>query len=163
MNLIFIFRKIKFDFMNYLSLILIVVPFLMANSCKSAKNVEKTKSSSTSQIPVKKVIVNKNFDYINYKKEFTVKTATIADSILTIVFSYVGCSDDEINIEFNGNYLKSLPPKASLYITKTSGSLECGKQIEKTMLFNLSSIQYPNTKTLVIMFPNYESKLMYNY
>ena len=65
-------------------------------------------------------------------------------------------------MEFNGNYLKSLPPKASLYITKTSGNLECGKQIEKTMLFNLSSIQYPNTKTLVIMFPNYEPKLMYN-
>lgn len=135
----------------------------MANSCKSSKKVEKTKSASTSQIPVKKVIVNKDFDYINYKKDFAIKSATIADSILTITFSYSGCKDDDLNMEFNGNYLKSLPPKASLYLTNKSGTIDCEKQIEKTMMFNLTSIQYPNNKTLVLMFPNFETKLMYNY
>ncbi len=135
----------------------------MANSCRTSKNVEKTKSASTSQIPVKKVVVNKDFDFTNYKKEFAIKSATIVDSTLTITFSYIGCTDDILNLEFNGNYLKSLPPKASLFLTKTSGKLECGKKIEKTMLFNLSSVQYPNNKTLVIMFPNFETKLMYNY
>lgn len=149
--------------MRYITVIFVLIPFLMANSCKSTKKAEKTKSASTTQIPVKEVIVNKDFDYINYKKEFTVKSATISDSILTLTFSYSGCTDDIINLEFNGNYLKSLPPKASLYLTKKSGSIECGKQIEKTMMFNLTNIKYSNNKTIVIMFPNYENKLMYNY
>lgn len=149
--------------MKYLSLVIIAIPFLMASSCKSSKKAEKTKSTSVSQQSVKKVIVNKEFDFINYKKEFTIKNAAITDSIITITFSYIGCSDDDLNLEFNGNYLKSLPPKASLYITKKSGVKDCDTKKEITMSFNLSSIKYPNNNILVIMFPNFETKLMYNY
>jgi len=135
----------------------------MAGSCNSSKKAGKTKSSVVSQIPVKKVILNKDFDYLNYKKEFTVTNASIKDSLLTISFNNTGCSDDDYNMVFNGNYLKSLPPKASLFITKQSGSKDCGKKYEKTLVFDVSTIKYPNNKTIVLMFPNYEKTLLYNY
>lgn len=135
----------------------------MGSSCKSSKSAENTKSTVNTQQTIKKLIVDKNFDFTNYKKEFTVKTASITDSTLSITFNYTGCSDDEIDLLFNGNYLKSLPPKASLNLIKKSGIKDCGKKVEKTLKFNIAGVQYTGTKSLVIQFANYEPKLIYNY
>jgi len=149
--------------MKYTFILLILIPILTANNCISSKKNGKTKSDAIRQPIIKNVIVDKKMDFINYKKEFTIKTATIADSTVSITFTYTGCGDDDINLMFNGNYLKSYPPKATLYLIKTSDKKDCGKLMEKTLLFNISPVKYPNAKTLVIQFPDYESKLMYNY
>lgn len=135
----------------------------MAYSCKSTKNTENTKSTNNSQQIIKKVIIDKNFDLINYKKEFTVTKATIKDSTLSITFTYNGCIDDDINLLFNGSYFKSLPPKASLYLIKKSSEKDCGKKVERTLFFNIASVKFQGERTLIIQFPNYEPKIMYNY
>ena len=135
----------------------------MINSCKSTKEAENTKSTTNTQQIIKNIIIDKNFDLINYKKEFTVLNASISDSTLSITFTYKGCNDDDLDLIFNGNYLKSLPPKASLYLNKKSIGKDCGKQVKKTLLFNISPVQFHGERTLVIQFPNYEPKLMYNY
>jgi len=149
--------------MKYFSILLIFIPAIMANSCKCTKKTEKTKSATISQQIIKKVIIDKNFDFNNYKNDFAIKNTTIADSTLSITFAYTGCTDDELDIVFNGNYVKTFPPKASLNLIKKSSGKDCEKQVEKTLLFNISPIRYPSAKTLVILFPNYEQKLMYNY
>ncbi len=149
--------------MKYITILLVFFPILIVSSCKSTQKTEKTTSIKSTQQTVKKLIVDKNFDFINYKKEFTVKTASIIDSTLSITFTYIGCSDDELDLLFNGNYLKSLPPKASLNIIKKSGIKDCGKKVEKTLKFNIASVQYPSTKSIILQFANYEPKLIYNY
>lgn len=149
--------------MKYITLLLVFFPILIASSCKSSKKTEKTTSVKSTNQTIKKLIVDKNFDFTNYKKEFIIKTASVTDSTLSITFTYTGCSDDELDLLFNGNYLKSLPAKASLNLIKKSGIKDCGKKMEKTLLFNIAPVQYPGTKSLILQFANYEPKLIYNY
>lgn len=118
----------------------------MTNSCKSAKNAANTKPTLTSQQIIKNVIIDKNFDLINYKKEFAIKSTTIADSTLSISFSYIGCNNDDFDQIFNKNHLKSYPIKASLNQIKKSNGKDYGKQMEKTLFFNISPVQYPSVK-----------------
>lgn len=149
--------------MKYFFILLISGAIFMINSCKSTKEAEHTKSTTNTPQIINDIIIDKNFDLINYKKEFTVLNASISENTLSITFTYKGCNDDELDLIFNGTYLKSLPPKASLYLNKKSIGKDCGKQVKKTLLFNISSVQYPGERTLVIQFPKYEPKLMYNY
>jgi hypothetical protein len=149
--------------MKYFPFFLILISILMNNSCKNTNETETTKSIANTQQIIKNVIIDKKFDLINYKKECTVLNASISDSTLSITFTYKGCNDDDLDLIFTGAYLKSLPPQASLILNKKSIGKDCGKQVKKTLLFNISPIQFLGEKSLVIQLPNYEPNLIYNY
>ncbi len=147
--------------MKYFILILLFVPMIIANKCQPSK--KSSKGKTVLQHDIKTAIVDKNFDVINANKDFEIKEAAITDSLLTIKFKYTGCQDDNFDLIFNGNYLKSYPPKATLYLVKTSVSQNCGKAMEKELSFILTPVKYPGGKTLIISLPKLETKLLYNY
>ena len=143
--------------MKYFLLIFLFIPIIMANKCQ--KNSKKSEDKSQ---PIKVLIVNKEFSAITAKKDCKIKEAALNDSIVSIVFSYSGCKEDDFDLIFNGNYLKSFPPKATLFLLKKSNT-NCDQSIEKEMKFNISPVKYPGSKTLVIQLPDYDPKLIYNY
>ena len=145
--------------MKYFLLIFLTVPVLLSNKCQNSK----TKSSSATLIETKLAIVDKEFDAINAAKDFEIKEAVITDSLLTINFKYKGCENDNFDLVFNGNFLKSYPPKATLYLVKKSVSADCNKEMTKVLSFVLTPVKYTGGKTLIISLPKYEPKVLYNY
>jgi hypothetical protein len=141
--------------------LILFVPTLLLYSCVSTKDTNNSKSFN--DLTKKYVIVDKNFDMMTLKKDYVINEASLKDSVVSIKIKYTGCTDDDWDMVFNGNYLKTFPPKASLVLVKKSGIQNCEKKMEKELNFILSPVKDPSTKTLVIQFPNYEPKLLYNY
>lgn len=146
--------------MKYFIIIFLFVPMILANKCQPSKKAAK---NNNAQKEIKAAIVDKNFDAINANKDFEIKEATLTDSLLTIKFKYTGCAEDNFDLLFNGNYLKSYPPKATLFLVKTSQNMNCDKIMEKELSFILTPVKYPGGKTLIISLPKFETKLLYNY
>jgi len=145
--------------MKYFILILLFVPMIMANKCQPSKN----KNKSDKNIAAKLTVVDKSFDALNALKDYEVKEATISDSLLTVKIKYKGCEDDDFNLVFDGNYFKSFPPKATLFLVRKSVNQNCDKAMEKELSFILTPVKYLNGKTLIVSLPKFETKLLYNY
>lgn len=145
--------------MKYFILILLFVPVIMANKCQSNKNKNKSEKS----VVAKLAVVDKSFDAITALKDCEIKEATIKDSLLSVKFKYKGCEEDDFDLVFDGNFFKSFPPKATLYLVRKSVNQNCDKSMEKELSFILTPVKYPGGKTLIVSLPKFETKLLYNY
>ncbi len=121
--------------------VIILAPLLMSNACsKSGKNPK-----------VYDATIDQSFDYSANLSLYQIKSATLKDSLLTIVFEANICKDDRAELVFNGNYLKSMPPKAQLGLRFTENP-KCKKNnVEFT--FNVAKIKYPGNKTTILLLP----------
>jgi hypothetical protein len=129
----------------------------MANKCQPSKN------KSEPNVAAKLAVVDKSFDVINALKDYEVKEATIKDSLLTVKFKFKGCEEDDFDLVFDGNFFKSFPPKATLFLVRKSVNKNCDKSMEKELTFILTPTKYPGGKTLIVSLPKFETKLLYNY
>ncbi len=136
--------------------VLIVFPFFMGNKCSDQQNGSNKKASS---IPL--VIVDTTFNFATNFSQYTITEATLHDSILSLTIQATVCKDTPIDLVFNGNYLKSYPPKAQVGLRFEVNS-KCKDKITITKNYNVSSIKYPHAKSLVILLPNKQS-VTYSY
>ncbi|MCX7863103.1 MAG: hypothetical protein N2449_08940 [Bacteroidales bacterium] len=127
-----------------LLLIIIIMPFLMSNSCN--------KSDKKQQIS--NAVIDKNFDYSFNISSYQIKSATLKDSLLTVSIIANVCENDNIELVFNGNYLKSQPPKAQLGFRFIANEKCKNQQI--TRIFNVSKIKYMGNKTTILLLPGIE-------
>ena len=138
-----------------------IVPIIMANKCNSSKKSVNNKQETITE--TKLAVVDKTFDAISAVKDFEIKEASITDSLLTIKFKYMGCQEDVFDLVFNGTFLKSFPPKATLFLVKKSQNENCNKEMTKEISFILTPVKYTGSNTLIISLPKYEPKVLYNY
>lgn len=124
--------------------VIIMTPIIMSNAC--SKSGKKTKIYDTT--------IDQSFDYSANLSQYQIKSASLKDSLLTIVFEANICKDDLAELVFNGNYLKSMPPKAQLGLRFTENS-KCPKNnVEFT--FNVAKIKYHGNKTTILLLPGIE-------
>ncbi len=125
---------------------IILFSILAANTC--SKKTEKMQSL------VHPVVIDKSFDFSANAASYVIKEAVLKDSLLTLTIEAALCEEDVVELVFNGNYLKSMPPKAQLGIRFTENS-KCVKN-KIVRVFNVSSIKYQRTKTTILLLPNQE-------
>ncbi len=130
-----------------LALIFCSLPFLLSNSCSE----KKTKNE---QIKIHNAIIDKSFDYSANLSQYVIKDAILKDSILTLTIEANVCNNDNVELVFNGNFFKSLPPKAQLGL-RFIENMNCKKNVI-TRSYYISNIKYTGNKTTILLLPGNE-------
>ena len=112
---------------------------------------------------MKTIILNKDYS-LPAEFDYTIESASLTDSILTIDIKYKGgCGEHNFELLFNGMYAKSMPPQAGLYLQHEIKNETCDKEISKKIKFNVNSVKYNNSKTVIIRLSNFSDKIKFNY
>lgn len=144
-------------------LVLTIITFFLA-SC----HTHKPASNDDNNKPViKEVVLDNNFVQPKENADFKVLEASIEGDVLTMKVSYSGgCKTHVFNAYFNGMYMKSMPPKASIYIEHINDNDLCKELITEEIQFNLTNVKSPGTTedyTVMVGMTNYEGYLEYKY
>lgn len=155
--------------MKYIVLTIITL-FLYSCTCKkhtTDNGDQNTDAVATSNESFNNVIVDKEYVLPKENGDFKVLEATIEGDILTLKVSYGGgCETHEFNAYFNEMYMKSLPPKAAIFIEHKNNNDHCKKMITEDLKFDLTNVRYPGKDkdyTIMIGVTNYEGYLEYKY
>lgn len=132
-----------------------LVPLFWSNKCDKSKN--ETKSV---KMNIENSIIDKEYDFTAYQDKYIIKKAELKDSLLTLTIEANICKDDKIELVFNGNYLKSYPPKAQLGLRFQENN-HCKKNtVIRT--YNLNPVKYSGGKATIFLIKGIES-ITYNY
>lgn len=92
---------------------------------------------------------------------FEVENASLEGDILSIDISYSGgCEDHEFDLYFNGAYMKSLPPKANLFLKHNANGDACRSMIKQTLRFNIKKVK-ASYDSVILYLNNYTEQIVY--
>lgn len=97
---------------------------------------------------------------------FTIEDWSIEGDVAKIAISYSGgCGKHIFKAFFTGNYMKSMPPKATIFIQHDNGGDKCRMLIMDTLYVYLQPVRYEKEKTgsVIIGFNNTEKTVEYSY
>lgn len=92
--------------------------------------------------------------------------AKIEGDLLHIDVSYSGgCTEHSFRLIFSGNYKKSMPPQASVYLEHDAKDDSCRSLVEKSLIFNVRKMRFPPEKpgTLILSIEGWNEQLKYVY
>lgn len=143
--------------MNKFIVILFIglVPLLWSNQCEKSKN-----NTKSAKMNIQHSIVDKDYDFTAYQDKFTIKKTELNDSLLTLTIEANVCNDDIIDLVFNGNYLKSYPPKAQLGLRFQENN-KC-KNNTVTRTYNINPVKYSGGKATIFLIKGSEP-ITYHY
>jgi hypothetical protein len=140
----------------YLLVFLTAITFGL-HSCKLFKNDASEKDETPS------IIVQQGFVKPDNSASFDLIKTSLEGNILTIEVSYSGgCNEHEFKLYFDGNYKKSLPPKADFILTHDNKGDACRSIENKTMKFDISKSQYAGQKEIMVSVEGFQ-ELKYSY
>jgi hypothetical protein len=133
------------------------------NSCQLCKKKDSIENTATKTEVVSEIIVQKGYFKSENSAMFDILKTSLEGNILTVVVSYSGgCKEHDFKLYFDGNYKKSLPPKADFILTHDNQGDACRSIIEKNIKFDISKSQYAGRKEMIISVEGFE-ELKYSY
>jgi len=142
--------------------VILSVTTQMQTCKKKNKNNDATGNTKSEMVnPVKKVVIDRSMTPVPAIDDLKISSASISQSFLTVTFSYTGTDDDDFDLIFNGMYMKSLPPQATVRLKQVKKSGEVGTQT-KTMIFDVEQMKSNGTE-LHIKLDGFSDKLVYKY
>jgi|AntAceMinimDraft_17_1070374.scaffolds.fasta_scaffold01929_5 hypothetical protein len=133
----------------------------MSLQCKTNKKIQKDKSDKQT---ISKLIIDRNFSPDRSKKlDYKIESLSYnTKNILNIEISYLGgCGTHNFDLIFNGNYLKSLPMQAGLFLKHTSKNETCDKKINTVLHFDITGLKPDRYNKLKIKFIGSDQNIMY--
>lgn len=120
----------------YFALGLVLVAF---SACKTTKNNTTKHTNKTDELVCKPIVKDISGIYVT-SDEFLLVGATLNGKCLEIEVEYSGgCGGDEWTLAWTGMLMKSLPPKASIYLHLKDNDA-CRQVVRKKISFDISSI-----------------------
>jgi hypothetical protein len=139
-----------------------IITLAVLISAVNMKSCNKNKEKSAKP-DLKPILIDESME-IAPKYDNTVKfTARIKGDILTATIEYYGCKDDEFDLVFNKMWLKSLPPKANLFLKKTNGKCSTQGNYTKTYKFDLKNLRNSSSNEIKVKVMNYTEYFKYKY
>ncbi len=84
--------------------------------------------------------------------DYTVNSTELKDSTLTINVTYKGgCNGYHFQLFNNGNMMKSLPPKTSVFLIHQAEKENCVKLRTVSLKFNISTLKKMNPRGIVMV------------
>ncbi len=143
-------------------MVVLSVTTQMQTCKKKNKNDDATGNTKSEMVnPVKKVVIDRSMTPVPAIDDLKISNATISQNLLTVTFSFTGTADDDFDLIFNGMYMKSLPPQATVRLKQVKKSGEVGTQT-KTMIFDVASMKSNGTE-LHIKLDGWPDKIIYKY
>jgi hypothetical protein len=146
----------------FLFVLFILSGTVLQTSCKCAK----PGSSVTQDKKIADVIVDGEFVEPSKNDPVTITKLSIEGNILFIDVEYSGgCKDHDFRLFYNNIYMKSMPPKATLFLVHNANEDACREMISKTLSFNISAIKDPNPKSkeVIVMVKGSDQAVSYRY
>lgn len=129
--------------------------FIGLYSCKSVS------SDNASISEAKKIVFNKDFFYPRDLYRIQILNANIEKDNLILDVRYGGgCKDHEFNLIFNEVWMKSMPPKISLYLEHKNQNDSCQAIMNKTLKFNIKKLK-ENSNEMFINMVGYSKQIKY--
>ena len=110
--------------------------------------------------------VNKDPEFIQpeHNAAFNIEQLWVKGDILSVVVNYSGgCAGHRFDAWFNGNFMKSLPPKANIFITHDNNNDACRSNVTDTLEFDLKNVRYGEKGKVILLFNNTDKTVDYNY
>lgn len=133
-------------------------------ACHCGKKVKKGKDAQSKNI----IPVERKSDYVepaaNPAANFTITDMNVQGDVAMLVVNYSGgCKDHTFKAYFNGNFMKSLPPRANVFIEHDNGGDNCRKLVMDTLYFDLKEVRYYKDKagTVIVGFNGTDQTLKY--
>ncbi len=148
-------KKITFLFLFGISLL---------SACKS--NQKTADKNSDKKIEIINVVRETNFAKPEVNPDFTIQKMSIEKDIATLLVTYSGgCKPHNFSAHFNGTYLKSMPPRATVFLNHQNNGDNCRSIVKDTLYINLTEVRYYKDKegTVVVGFNGTSSTLEYKY
>lgn len=131
-------------------------------TCKKKNNSDAEKTTKVEKVnPVKKVVIDRSMIPIPPIDDLKITKVDIAGSFLTITFSFSGTANDDFDLVFNGMYMKSLPPQATIRLKQIKKSEKQTTQT-KTMIFDVEPMKSNGTE-LHLKLDGFPDKIIYKY
>ncbi len=128
---------------------------------KKVRDNEGTKTKSEMVNPVKKVVIDQSMTPIPSIDDLNITKVDISSNLLTIIFTFLGTKEDDFDLVFNGMYMKSLPPQATVRLKQIKKTGKIDTQT-KTMVFDVEPMKSNGTE-LHIKLDGYKEKIIYKY
>jgi hypothetical protein len=153
-----------------MKLFIFVIFLISTTLCFQCKSNKKTVSNPSSFISknihystIKSVIVNPNLNKETIAKEIVINNVELIDSIISIQYKCNCTNNSDLELVWDGKFLKSFPPRATLYIvSKSLGSFEKNEK-SMSLTYYISPVKYPNSKTVIIQIQGFKNSINYNY
>lgn len=142
-------------------LVILSVTTQMQTCKKKVKDTDETKTKSEMVNPVKKVVIDRSMKPVSPIDSLNITKVVISKNLLTITFSFLGTKDDDFDLVFDGMYMKSLPPQATVRLKQVKKSGKIATQT-KTMVFDVEPMKTKGTE-LHIKLDGYKEKIVYKY
>ena len=131
--------------------------------CKNSKSMSKKSEAKKEIIPV---TMSNDFAKPENNDQFNIKSMTLDGDIATLYVNYQGgCKEHTFTAHFNGMYLKSLPPQATVFINHISNGDECRQVVDDTLYVDLTTVRYHKDKpgTVIVGFNGSARTLEYKH
>ncbi|MGZ5244456.1 MAG: hypothetical protein ACXWDO_11985 [Bacteroidia bacterium] len=99
-------------------------------------------------------------DCINDEK---IKRAWIEGDNLKIDVAYSGCNKHDFDLNWNGSFMKSNPPQATVELTDNTGEQMCEAYFQHTLCFNISKLRDGGNGSVKVHLAGYMQDLEYKY
>lgn len=139
-----------------IAILLVVFAF---SSCTTVKNTTKTNIDKKDELTCTPIVLDTNGAYAYTESDpFLLVGAELKGKCLEIEVEYSGgCGGDVWTLAWNGMLMKSLPPKANIYLHLKDDDA-CREVVRKKISFDISSIY---TKEVVLLLRDFRGVLTY--
>ncbi len=153
--------------MNRSIVLFSLVALCVSGAFFSCKCVKKKKRTSDTEVASTVLPLRVSPDFRPEKNDsLTVTGAKVKGDILTLFVHYGGgCETHEFSLNFDGMYLKSMPPKANLLLVHDAKDDRCRSIVYDTLQFNVREARYPGTEKgeVLLRINGYKEELSYKY
>lgn len=135
-------------------------------ACKTTGKTMKKSAQVKNAIPVIRKTDYAKPDVNGTAADFHIQDLSVEGDIATVIVNYSGgCNEHKFNAYFNGAYMKSLPPKATVFIEHDNGGDNCRKLVVDTLYFDLTAVRYSPDKegTVIVGFNGGDKTIEYKY
>lgn len=137
--------------------ILFMCVFASIISCNSSKDAQQTNNTETTKEIT--TAVEKCIPIIQDRKAAMTAKAKSPDFLISAVrptqngcfdveISYTGCDEDTFGVYWNGAVMKSMPPRATLFMRRAEGG-DCKKKVQKTVSFDCAPMSIHGKKMMI--------------
>jgi hypothetical protein len=127
----------------------IVLIFVLISSSFGCKTNAPAKSQSAPTIP--SVIVDRNYAPDRTAGKYKISSWSVEGDILTVGVGFSGCPGSTFSAHFNGAWMKSMPPKATIVVERHSADNDnCREMQKETLKFDLKTMRYEGQKKVTL-------------
>lgn len=137
-------------------------------ACKTGKSVKTTQKGNTEKNIIS-ITRKEDFskpDVSGTAANFTIESMSLKDDIATLVVNYSGgCATHTFKAYFNGMFMKSMPPRATVFLEHDNGGDNCRKLVIDTLYVDLKEVRYnkESAGTVIVGFNGTDQVLQYKH